>query len=115
MTSDPHPLQSAAHQNSLDKGFWDDLPAEQAMRPMYYAGKISLIHQELSELLDAHRDDPYKPCDKPVELSCEEEEMADVLLRLFDLAGQRGIDLIRAAQIKHDYNVTRPHKHGRKF
>lgn len=49
----------------------------------------------------------------PIGLNLEEEEMADILIRVFDLAGQRGIDLGRAVLVKMQYNSTRPHKHGK--
>lgn len=103
----PEELQHVVHENARVKGFWDASPN--------IGEKIALIHQELSELLQAYRDDPKAPCDKPIPLTCEEEEMADVYIRLLDLAAHRGIDLQRCAVIKHVYNTTRPHKHGRKF
>lgn len=41
-------------------------------------------------------------------------ELADVLIRVFDLAGALGIDLEDAVQSKMAYNKTRPHRHGGK-
>lgn len=40
-------------------------------------------------------------------------ELADIIIRVADLAGAEGIDLDAAVQRKHAYNVGRPHKHGR--
>lgn len=79
------------------------------------ARSIGLMHSELSELLECHRVDPNAPCDKPIPLTCEEEECADIFLRLMHYCGMRNINLGRAAAMKHFYNETREHKHGKKF
>jgi NTP pyrophosphatase (non-canonical NTP hydrolase) len=113
----PHPLQSACHQLNLDKGFWAE--------PINLGEKIALIHSELSELLETLRENPDAPCEKwytdseskrgPLPMSVEEEECADVLLRLMDYAQYRGIDLIRCAELKHECNKSRPTRHGKAF
>lgn len=98
-----------AHRLSQAKGFWPN------NSPTHLAAKIALMHAELSELLEAVRDDPCAPCDKPIPLSREEEEVADVFLRLCDYCGERGINLGRVAMVKHDYNKTREHQHGKRL
>lgn len=101
-------FQRDVHANASSKGFWD--------ASSNVGEKIALIHAELSELLEAYREDPTAPCDKQgTGMSREEEEMADVLIRLLDLAEHRGIDLAEAAARKHAYNLTRPRMHGRAF
>jgi NTP pyrophosphatase (non-canonical NTP hydrolase) len=40
-------------------------------------------------------------------------ELADIMIRVADLAGALGIDLESAVQKKHAYNLGRPRKHGR--
>lgn len=40
-------------------------------------------------------------------------ELADIIIRVGDLAGALDIDLDAAVQRKHAYNVGRPRKHGR--
>ncbi len=83
---------------------------------LYVARAIGLMHAELSELLECHRTNPKDLCDKSIPLmTCEEEEIADIFLRLANYCGVRGIDLGMAAKLKHEYNMTREHKHGKKF
>ena len=41
-------------------------------------------------------------------------ELADILIRVGDLAGFLGIDLDEAVRLKMAYNRTRPHRHGGK-
>lgn len=47
-------------------------------------------------------------------LTNEEEEMADVIIRIADYCGWRNIDLGRCVISKMAYNATRPHMHGGK-
>ena len=51
--------------------------------------------------------------DKCPELTAEEAELADVLIRIFHYCGKRGINLGNAVAVKHAYNISRPHKHGK--
>jgi len=41
-------------------------------------------------------------------------ELADVIIRVLDTAGALGLDMERALSLKHEYNKTRPHRHGDK-
>lgn len=41
-----------------------------------------------------------------------ESELADVFIRLGDLAGQQGIDIEKAIQEKHQFNIGRSRMHG---
>lgn len=49
---------------------------------------------------------------KPIGLA---SELADVLIRLLDMANEMGIDLGEATLLKHRFNRTRPHRHGGKL
>lgn len=168
----------AAHDNSKDKGFWDegfeliegvekDIPVNR--RPINYGEKYMLMVSELCELFEAHRKGKLTaPCDKPchiidptstepIRIRCEacngrgaipidngsasrssttqmcpvcagqglitttglrpltneEEELADICIRIGDYAGYRGIDLGAAILAKMKYNSSRPHMHGK--
>jgi NTP pyrophosphatase (non-canonical NTP hydrolase) len=103
---------------------------------------IALCHSELSEALEEHRNG-HKPtevyyscvnlgcvlndsgrCNKHLEKSaeCYKEpklegipiELADCIIRILDYCGKEGIDIEEAISIKHEYNKTRPYKHGGK-
>lgn len=80
---------------------------------------ICLMHSELSEALEEHRNGrapnevyfneqkPQKPEGIPVEL-------ADCIIRIFDFCGLHNIDLESVLKQKMEYNRTRPYRHGNK-
>lgn len=41
-------------------------------------------------------------------------ELADCMIRILDYCGHDGIDIEEAIRIKHEYNKTRPYRHGGK-
>lgn len=106
-------LCKQAHENAKKKGWWD---AEKSFGEL-----IALVHSELSEALEEYRKgnapneiiylvghgQPDKPEGIPIEL-------ADVLIRIFDLCGRYGIDLNEAVKIKMEYNKKRTWRHGGK-
>lgn len=104
MTIQEYVTQS--HATAVEKGWWDkprDLPTQ-----------IALMHSELSEALEAHRnEDPqlYLVDGKPEGIAAE---FADVLIRIFDTCGKYGFQLEEALRLKMEYNRTRPHRHGGK-
>jgi len=66
---------------------------------------IALIHSELSEALEAQRKglmDDHLPNRKGIEA-----ELADAVIRIFDLAAQQGLDIGGAVVEKFLYNTTR--------
>jgi NTP pyrophosphatase (non-canonical NTP hydrolase) len=71
---------------------------------MFIGQRLSLVHEEVSEILGAVRDG-----DDAHEL----EEIADTVIRLFDYAQWRGFALEQAIEAKMDINYKRPHRHGR--
>ena len=44
-----------------------------------------------------------------------EDEIADTVIRIFDMCEGFGIDLERHIELKLEYNRTRPYKHGKKY
>jgi NTP pyrophosphatase (non-canonical NTP hydrolase) len=107
-------LVDDAHGNSVAKGWWNKPMTDETV-----PSKISLMHSELSEALEEFRNgkgpdeiyfNPEKP-DKPEGFSVE---LADTIIRIFDLCGKLNIDIYKAIKIKMAYNATRPHRHGGK-
>ena len=77
---------------------------------------IALVHSELSESLEDYRKgykeneiyfEGEKPCGIP-------SELADVIIRVFDIAGRYSIDLENAINVKLEHNAKRSYKHGGK-
>jgi len=100
-------LVEAAHRNALEKGFWTvnkDV-----------GNKVALIHSELSEFFEAYRRDIIKPDEHCPKFTNITIELADVLIRVFDLAGAMDIPLGEAVLAKMEYNQSRPYLHGKKF
>lgn len=75
--------------------------------------RLSLIHSEVSEALEAARKD-YPASEKIPSIGNFEEELADTAIRLMDLANRMGVDLGEAIVKKVAYNRTRTYMHGGK-
>lgn len=74
---------------------------------------IALIHSEVSECLEALRHgNPESEHIAPI--SGAEEELADIIIRVMDLAISNKFDVVSALFAKMAYNKTRPYRHGGK-
>ena len=111
--------QAAIHQLSVSKGWWEEVQTRD-IGTFDVLGKLCLIHSEVSEATEDARVTPphhlkiaeVLPDGKPVGFPTE---LADVVIRCFDLAEKLGVDLQAAIEAKHAYNQTRPHRHGGKL
>ena len=73
---------------------------------------IALTHSELSECLEYMRHG--NPKSDHIDMSGAEEELADVLIRVMDIAYTREFNVAKAFFMKLAYNKTRSYRHGGK-
>lgn len=103
-------LQKEVHELAKDRGWYDGTPRTKLEL-------ISLIHAELSEAVEEIRKDrpPIYILDS---LSGKPEgeliELADAVIRIMDYCEFHGLDLEAAIKLKHEFNKTRPYRHGGK-
>lgn len=94
------------HKNAVNHGWWEndrELPEI-----------LMLIVSELSEALEEYR------AGRPMVWHEERKpegiavEVIDALIRILDWCGKEGIDVEALVNEKHEYNKTRPYKHGKR-
>lgn len=117
-------LAKQIHENAKNKGFWD--------KEANVGEKLMLIVSEVAEAMEADRKGNFY--DKEInfvahnqtnaffesvfEQHCKntfEDELADAVIRILDLAYSRNIDLEWHIRQKMRYNEGRPHMHGKKY
>lgn len=118
---------AAIHQINKEKGFWD--------KPRNTGELLMLVTSELAEALEADRNDRHADTfdlndlfitgsdsinnfksvfEKDIKDTFE-DEIADAVIRLFDLAEGMGIDLEFHIKHKMEYNKTRERLHGKAY
>lgn len=90
-------IQTQIYDYNVQAG-WHDKPRE-------VGTLISLIHSELSECLEGFRKDVMD--DHLPHRKMAEVELADAIIRIFDLGGRYNFDLGGAISEKMDYNSRR--------
>lgn len=112
-------IAHAVHELAWHKGWHDDNESEDG----FVERMCNNLHDEVSEIHEAWRNNNLRqPCDKaPVmralglpELTCLEEEMADIVIRVLDNSKKLGVDITRAVNLKHSFNLSRSMRHGGK-
>ena len=97
-------LQDYCHGQARAAGWWTDLETG-LDKPRNIGEALMLVTTELAEALEGHRKslhDPHLPKRDNYTV-----EVADALIRLFDLAGGTCIDLPGAFEEKMQYNARR--------
>jgi NTP pyrophosphatase (non-canonical NTP hydrolase) len=117
-------LATEVHDNAKKHGFFEN---EKNIGEM-----LALVHSEVSEALECDRKGKYaefgtyranKQATDPsfkreFELSVKdtfEDELADIVIRVMDLAAFKGVDLEAHIKAKMRYNSLREYKHGKKY
>ena len=117
-------LSQEIHKNNKAKGFYE---TEKNIGEM-----LCLIHSEVSEALEADRKGKYTTANVQVlngfimnemfltdfKIGVKdtfEDELADIMIRVMDLAAFKGIDLEAHIEAKMRYNSMREYKHGKKY
>jgi len=85
------------HENAVAHGWWET--------PRPIPELLCLIHSEVSEALEAFRNHDSENF---------AEELADIVIRVLDMARGLGIDLEAEVLKKHEKNRARPYRHGGK-
>lgn len=90
--------------HSANQTWWHDIHTGEKL-DRNVGELLMLCVSELSESMEGHRKN--LPDDKLPHRSMFEVELADCLIRIFDLAGAKNLDLQGAYEEKMAYNATR--------
>ena len=99
-------VQKDVHANAVKHGFLAE--------PINDAAEIAGMMAELGEALQALRNGNPESANI-YGFSSATEELADLIMRAMSYAEERGFEVAGAIVAKHEFNKTRPYKHGKKF
>ena len=87
------------HRLARDNGFY-----EREEEDSFIGYRLALIHSEVSEVLEAYREDAVHKMD---------EELADIIIRVLDVCAFMGVDIDFWVSEKHEKNKQREKLHGK--
>lgn len=99
------------HAANVARGFYSDRDPERANDCL---AVLMLITTEVAELAEEVRKREIPLSEKIPGFTAEEDEAADVLIRLLDYCAWRKLRLGDAMEAKLAYNATRAYKHGKR-
>jgi NTP pyrophosphatase (non-canonical NTP hydrolase) len=104
MSKNINQLSNEIHEENVQAGWWTDLST--GLKKDRNVGELlCLIHSEISEAMEGYRKNLQD--DKLPHRKMFEVELADTLIRIFDLAGAHNLDLDGAIAEKREYNRKR--------
>ncbi len=100
-------LTTMCHSQAFSAGWWKHPITGEDPRsnPLCFSNKLALVHSEISEALEGDR--KSKMDDHLPHRQAREVELADAIIRIFDLAGAYSMDLGGAIAEKMQYNAKR--------
>lgn len=101
-------LQKICHGAAARAGWWNNTTTGEPVtaNPYCFSNKLMLIVSEVAEAMEGDR--KGLPDDKLPHREMREVELADAVIRIFDLAGAYGMDLGGAIAEKLAFNAQRP-------